>query len=59
MSHGTVIAAHGRQYVVELEDAAHTTLRCFTRGKKSDLVCGDRVEIQPSGDGQGVVVRIA
>ena len=59
MSHGTVIAAHGRQYVVELEDAAHTTLRCFTRGKKSDLVCGDRVEIQPSGDGQGVVERIA
>ena len=59
MSHGTVIAAHGRQYVVELEDAAHTTLRCFTRGKKSDLVCGDRVEIQASGDGQGVVERIA
>ncbi len=59
MSRGTVVAAHGRQYVVELEDAARTTLRCFTRGKKSDLACGDHVEIKASGDGQGVIERIA
>ena len=57
MSQGTVIAAHGRQYVVELEN--NETLRCFTRGKKSDLACGDLVEIKASGDGQGVIERIA
>ena len=56
MSQGTVVAAHGRQYAVELADG--TALRCFTRGKKSDLACGDRVEIKPIGDGQGVIERI-
>ena len=56
MSQGTVVAAHGRQYAVELPDGK--ILRCFTRGKKSDLACGDRVEIKSIGDGQGVIERI-
>lgn len=54
---GIVVAAHGRQYLIELEDGRR--LRCFPRGKKSELVCGDRVSIQSSGDDQGVVETIA
>jgi len=50
---GTVIAAHGRHYLVELDGGG--VLPCFPRGKKSDLACGDRVAIQRSSDTQGVV----
>ena len=54
---GTIIAAHGRQYRVELAEGE--ILSCFPRGKKSELACGDEVSIQRSGDGQGVIERIA
>ena len=50
---GTIIAAHGRQYLVELADGE--TLLCFPRGKKSELACGDIVSIQRSSDTQGVI----
>jgi ribosome biogenesis GTPase / thiamine phosphate phosphatase len=51
--HGTVVAAHGRQYVVALDDGRR--LHCFPRGKKSELACGDRVAVSmPSAD-QGCV----
>ncbi len=50
---GTIVAAHGRQYLVEL--AGGETLRCFPRGKKSELACGDRVGVLRSGDAQGVI----
>jgi len=53
---GTVVAAHGRQYLVDLDDGQ--TLRCFPRGKKSELACGDRVSIQISGEDQGVIDSI-
>ena len=53
---GTIIAAHGRQYLVELDGGEK--LLCFPRGKKSELACGDRVTLQRSGDGQGVVDSI-
>ena len=52
---GTIVAAHGRQYRVELSDG--TALLCFTRGKKSEAACGDRVTVQRSGD-QGVIDAI-
>ena len=51
--HGRVIAAHGRQYVVELEDG--TRLPCFPRGKKSEIACGDEVSIQRTSADQGVI----
>ena len=54
--HGRVIAAHGRQYVVELPDGS--LLPCFPRGKKSDVACGDRVDIQRTSDDQGVIEAI-
>lgn len=50
---GRVVAAHGRQYIVELADGS--LLPCFPRGKKSEIACGDRVEIKRSSDDQGVV----
>ena len=53
---GRVVAAHGRQYVVELTDGR--LLPCFTRGKKSDVACGDRVEVLRSSDDQGVIQNV-
>ncbi len=54
---GRVVAAFGRQYLVRLADGS--LLPCLTRGKKSDVVCGDIVEIKKSGENQGVIERIA
>ncbi len=52
-----VVAAHGRHYVVVTDSGER--LVCFTRGKKSEAACGDRVEIEATGSGQGVLVAIA
>lgn len=54
---GTIVAAHGRQYLVDL--GGGESLLCFPRGKKSELACGDRVAVQRSGDGQGVIEAVA
>lgn len=54
---GRIVAAFGRQYLVRLADGS--LLPCLTRGKKSDVVCGDKVEIKRSGDNQGVIERCA
>lgn len=54
--HGRVIAAHGRQYVVELADGSR--LPCFPRGKKSDVACGDYVDLKRTSDDQGVIEAI-
>ncbi|MDO9012100.1 MAG: ribosome small subunit-dependent GTPase A [Gallionella sp.] len=54
---GRIVAAFGRQYLVRLADGS--LLPCLTRGKKSNVVCGDVVEVQRSGDNQGVIERIA
>ena len=62
---GQIVAAFGRQYLARLEDGSE--LACLTRGKKSEVVCGDRVEIKLTGDAstengtgaQGVIERIA
>ena len=39
-----VIAAYGRQYLVRLTDGSEMT--CLTRGKKSEVACGDIVEVR-------------
>jgi len=54
---GRVIAAHGRQYLVEL--AGGETLLCFPRGKKSDVACGDRVEVSRPAKDQGAIEAIS
>ncbi len=53
---GRIVAAFGRQYLARLTD--ESLLPCLTRGKKSNVVCGDRVEVMRSGDNQGVIERI-
>lgn len=53
---GTIVAAHGRQYLVATDDGRR--LPSFPRGKKSELACGDRVELSlPSAD-QGCVEKV-
>jgi ribosome biogenesis GTPase len=54
--HGRVVAAHGRHYVVSA--ASGERLVCFTRGKKSEAACGDRVALERTGPGQGVLTAI-
>ncbi len=49
---GLVVAAHGRHVVIETPAGAR--VHCVPRGKKNELVVGDRVRWMPSGDG-GVV----
>lgn len=53
---GRVVAAHGRQYIVETGDGAR--LPCFPRGKKSEVACGDEVEFARSSSDQGVIEKI-
>ena len=54
---GQTIAAFGRHYLAELPDGE--ILECVPRGKKSEVACGDTVEITRSGPDQGVIDRIA
>ncbi len=49
---GLVVAAHGRHVVVETPEGRR--VHCHPRGKKSELVVGDRVRWQATGDG-GVI----
>ena len=52
---GLVVGAHGRHVMVETPDRER--VHCHTRGKKSELVVGDRVLWQPAGD-EGVIDRM-
>ncbi len=52
---GLVVAAHGRHVVVETPEGRR--VRCHPRGKKSELVVGDRVRWLPTGD-EGVVEHL-
>lgn len=66
---GRIIAAFGRQYLVALtqnptasQPAPGTQPAapwlCFTRGKKSEVACGDWVEVAATGPDQGVIERV-
>jgi ribosome biogenesis GTPase len=55
---GLVVASYGKRYEVELADASNLNTRrisCVTRGKKTDLACGDIVNIKLTDKSQGVV----
>jgi ribosome biogenesis GTPase len=52
---GTVVAAHGRQYVVATDDGR--TIHAFPRGKKSEIACGDRVDLTLPSPDQGSIER--
>lgn len=53
---GTVIAAHGRHYLV---DTGSIRLHCVTRGKKSDVAVGDVVKLKQTSPDQGVIESIS
>lgn len=52
---GLVVAAHGRHAMVE--DPEGRRWHCHSRGKKTEVVVGDRVRWQPSGD-EGVLEQV-
>ncbi len=52
---GTVIAAHGRHYLVRHENQNY---QCVTRGKKSDVAVGDIVHFGKTATTQGVIESI-
>jgi ribosome biogenesis GTPase len=53
---GEVVAAYGRHYLVETESG--TYLRCVPRGKQSLVACGDRVRVDHTAPGEGVIEEI-
>lgn len=54
---GTVVAAFGKRFKVELNEESYNKQRisCVTRGKKTDLACGDVVTIKLTDKHEGVV----
>lgn len=53
MQQGLVVAAFGKRYEVELANSER--ISCVTRGKKTDLACGDMVNIKLTDSAEGVV----
>lgn len=56
MHAGQVVAAYGRQYLVESVDGRRYA--CFPRGKRSTVACGDRVMFAQTADEQGVIEAV-
>jgi ribosome biogenesis GTPase len=53
--HGLIVASHGKRYDTELPDGQ--IISCVTRGKKSELACGDNVEIKLTGPSEAVIEK--
>ncbi|HEY1058058.1 MAG TPA: ribosome small subunit-dependent GTPase A [Limnobacter sp.] len=56
LSHGLVVASHGRHFVARDEDGKLWQL--FGKGKRREVAVGDEVSIRPSGDEQAWVEEI-
>jgi ribosome biogenesis GTPase len=52
---GTIIAAHGRHYVADVEGRI---LQCVTRGKKTNVAVGDVVHLKMTSEDQAVIEKI-
>ena len=54
---GIVVAAFGKRFQVELSDSLYEKKRisCVTRGKKTDIACGDMVSIKLTDKREGVI----
>jgi ribosome biogenesis GTPase len=52
---GRVVAAHGRHAFIETDEGRR--VQCHLRGRKADLVVGDRVRWQSAGD-EGVIEAV-
>lgn len=55
MKAGRVVAAHGRRFLVE---AGENIVECVTRGRKSDIVCGDQVAFNLTHADSGVIEKV-
>ncbi|TWO81263.1 ribosome small subunit-dependent GTPase A [Denitratisoma oestradiolicum] len=53
---GTIVAAFGRHYEIELDRGGRLT--GFPRGKKSPYACGDRVELAPGDDQAQIMAHL-
>jgi ribosome biogenesis GTPase len=53
---GTIVAAHGRHYVADVDG---TILQCVTRGKKTNVAVGDVVHLKQTSEDQAVIEKIA
>ncbi len=53
MFKGLVTASYGKRFEVELQDLSK--ISCVTRGKKTDLACGDIVNINLTDNNEGVI----
>ncbi|MBD8543878.1 ribosome small subunit-dependent GTPase A [Oxalobacteraceae sp. CFBP 13708] len=53
---GTIIAAHGRHYLADIDGEK---LQCVTRGKKTNVAVGDVVHVVRTSENQAVIERIA
>ncbi|WP_235276159.1 ribosome small subunit-dependent GTPase A [Methylotenera sp. G11] len=54
---GTVVAAYGKRYQVELNETSQR-ISCVTRGKKTDVACGDCVTVKLTDKHEGVIENI-
>ena len=54
---GTVVAAYGKRYKVELAETRQR-ISCVTRGKKTDVACGDNVIVKLTDKREGVIESI-
>ncbi|MGB4812339.1 MAG: ribosome small subunit-dependent GTPase A [Methylophilaceae bacterium] len=50
---GVIVSAYGKRYQVEL--SSKLRISCVTRGKKTDLTCGDVVTLQLTDKYEGVI----
>jgi ribosome biogenesis GTPase / thiamine phosphate phosphatase len=55
MTHGLVVASHGRHVLVETPGGER--ILCHPRGKKNHAVVGDRVKWHPTGD-EGAIEKV-
>ncbi len=53
---GRVVAAHGRRFLIETGEGI---VECVTRGRKSDIVCGDQVSFNITDADHGVIEHVA
>jgi ribosome biogenesis GTPase len=53
---GIIIAAHGRHYLADVDGRK---LQCVTRGKKTNVAVGDKVNLKMTSEDQAVIESIA
>lgn len=53
---GTVVSAYGKRFNIELTDEKR--ISCVTRGKKTDIACGDQVIVKLTDKHEGVIEKV-